>query len=328
MESPQEASSEEKPPPQPSLSVSASASGSASASESEEETGENAKRVDVEAKLECLREEIAKRGKLLVAFSGGLDSGFLLKVACDVLSCEKVLAVTLDAEVFPRSEKVFARELAEEIGVRHKFVKFAWLSRKRLVENLPERCFFCKLAFTRLLKEVAAEEGFETIADGVTTSDLGRPGVKASEGIWHPLAEASLSKEDVRNLARMLKLPFWKKPSMSCLATRIPYGMHISAELLQRIEEAEEFLRDAGFERVRVRVHSASHSSNSQPAMLLARIEVGKEELSKFNSEIMTEVCEHLKRLGFYFVTLDLAGYQSGSMDSLHTAAVRRRDAI
>ena len=328
MESPQEASSEEKPPPQPSLSVSASASGSASASESEEETGENAKRVDVEAKLECLREEIAKRGKLLVAFSGGLDSGFLLKVACDVLSCEKVLAVTLDAEVFPRSEKVFARELAEEIGVRHKFVKFAWLSRKRLVENLPERCFFCKLAFTRLLKEVAAEEGFETIADGVTTSDLGRPGVKASEGIWHPLAEASLSKEDVRNLARMLKLPFWRKPSMSCLATRIPYGMHISAELLQRIEEAEEFLRESGFERVRVRVHSASHSSNSQPAMLLARIEVGKEELSKFNSEIMTEVCERLKRLGFYFVTLDLAGYQSGSMDSLHTAAVRRRDAI
>ena len=328
MESPQEASSEEKPPPQPSLSVSASASGSASASESEEERGENAKSVDVEAKLECLREEIAKRGKLLVAFSGGLDSGFLLKVACDVLSCEKVLAVTLDAEVFPRSEKVFARELAEEIGVRHKFVKFAWLSRKRLVENLPERCFFCKLAFTRLLKEVAAEEGFETIADGVTTSDLGRPGVKASEGIWHPLAEASLSKEDVRNLARMLKLPFWKKPSMSCLATRIPYGMHISAELLQRIEEAEEFLRESGFERVRVRVHSASHSSNSQPAMLLARIEVGKEELSKFNSEIMTEVCEHLKRLGFYFVTLDLAGYQSGSMDSLHTAAVRRRDAI
>jgi len=328
MESPQEASSEEKPPPQPSLSVTASVSESASASESEEETGENAKSVDVEAKLECLREEIAKRGKLLVAFSGGLDSGFLLKVACDVLSCEKVLAVTLDAEVFPRSEKVFARELAEEIGVRHKFVKFAWLSRKRLVENLPERCFFCKLAFTRLLKEVAAEEGFETIADGVTTSDLGRPGVKASEGIWHPLAEASLSKEDVRNLARMLKLPFWRKPSMSCLATRIPYGMHISAELLQRIEEAEEFLRESGFERVRVRVHSASHSSNSQPAMLLARIEVGKEELSKFNSEIMTEVCEHLKRLGFHFVTLDLAGYQSGSMDSLHTAAVRRRDAI
>ena len=113
---------------------------------------------------------------------------------------------------------------------------------------------------------------------------------------------------------------------MSCLATRIPYGMHISAELLQRIEEAEEFLRDAGFEQVRVRVHSASHSSNSQPAILLARIEVGKEELSKFNSEIMTEVCEHLKHLGFHFVTLDLAGYQSGSMDSLHTAAVRRHE--
>jgi len=289
-----------------------------------------------EEKLNRLREEIADRRRLLIAYSGGVDSGLLLKVACDVLERENVLAVTFDSEVVPRSELIFAREFASYLNAQHKIVKFSWLERKRLVENSPNRCFFCKLALSRILKDIAAEHGFDVIADGATLSDVKRPGMRASS-IWHPFVDVKITKDEVREIARMLNMPFWDKPPMSCLATRVQYGMRISSDLLRKIEHAEAFIRGKGFSQVRVRIHDMSHASGStlnsstvgradrngstkaageNTTALLARIEIDREDLCKFDMKIACEVCEELKSLGFLFVTLDLEGYRSGSMDA------------
>ncbi len=262
-------------------------------------------------KLEELRRIIGEKENVLVAFSGGVDSGLLLKVAYDVLGNERVLAITIDSELFPQRELEQVKSFVTRTGIAHKIVHLSWLREDDFVKNLHDRCYHCKREFAKLLKVVAAEEGITTIAEGVTVSDFGeyRPGIVASreEGMWHPLVEVGITKHEVRQIAKEIGLPFWDKPSSPCLATRIEYGERLTEEKLRMIEAAEDFLKDLGFKQLRVRLHRGG----------LARIEVAKEELAGFcDFEVLKVVSRKLKALGFTYVTLDLEGYRSGSMDS------------
>jgi len=262
-------------------------------------------------KLEELRKRIRQKENLLVAFSGGVDSGFLLTVAHEVLG-EKVLAVTIDSELFSRRELEHVKSFLNHTGIAHKIVQFSWLRNEAFVKNPYNRCYHCKKAFSKILSEVAAEEGITSIAEGVTVSDFDeyRPGIVASEeeGIWHPLVEVGMTKTEVRQMAKEIGLSFWDKPPNPCLATRIEYGERITVEKLEMVEAAENFLKDMGFRQVRVRLHHGE----------IARIEVGKEEIEVFfDTKMLEDICGKLKTIGFNYVTLDLEGYRSGSMDSL-----------
>ena len=261
-------------------------------------------------KLKLLKKEIEEKENLLVAFSGGVDSGFLLKVAHDVLG-EKVLAVTVYSELFPKRELEEVESFLNVTGTPYKIAQFYPLRNDNFVGNPCNRCYYCKRDFAMLLKDIATEEGITTIAEGVTSSDIDeyRPGIAASkeEGVWHPLVEVGITKHEVRQIAKDIGLPFWDKPPSPCLATRIEYGERITLEKLKMIEEAEDFLKDLGFKQLRVRLHRGG----------IARIEVDKEELAGFfDTNVLDVVSKRLKTLGFNYVTLDLEGFRSGSMDT------------
>jgi len=264
----------------------------------------------VRKKLEVLRRKIGGKEKLLVAFSGGVDSGLLLKVASDVLGKERVLAVTVDSELFPRRELEQVKSFVTHTGVIHTIVQFPWQNNDDFVKNPHDRCYYCKREFAKRLKGIATAEGIKTIAEGVTVSDFGeyRPGLAAAEeeGVWHPLVEVGITKYEVRQIAKEIGLPFWDKPSSPCLATRVEYGERLTVEKLAMIEAAEDFLKDLGFKGLRVRLHRGG----------IARIEVANEELDAFcDFDVLKAVSRKLKAFGFTYVTLDLEGYRSGSMD-------------
>ncbi|NPV61500.1 MAG: ATP-dependent sacrificial sulfur transferase LarE [Methanotrichaceae archaeon] len=259
-------------------------------------------------KLEKLKKAIAEKGSLLVAYSGGLDSSFLAKVAGDVLG-DSALCLILDHEGLPRSELQYAQELARSLGLRCLTVKASLLKRPQVFENPPDRCYHCKKEFCRRLKEVASNENIAWVADGANLSDLQdfRPGLKAceEESIWHPLMEAEMTKEDIRAISREMGLPFWNRPPSACLASRIPYGEEISQQKLARIEEAEEFLRGLGLGTGPMRVRS--HGD-------MARIETCAGDMSGVLA-LREMIVYRLKGLGFRYVVLDLDGYRSGSMN-------------
>ena len=266
--------------------------------------------LSVRKKLEELRRNLGEKEKLLVAFSGGVDSGLLLKVASDVLGRERVLAVTIASALFPQRELEQVKHFVTSAGIAHRIVRFPWQRNDDLVSNPRNRCYYCKRDYAKLLKAIAAEAGITTIAEGVTGSDFDeyRPGLRAAkeEGLWHPLAEVGLTKPEVRQVAHEFGLPFWAKPSSPCLATRIEYDERLTEEKLAMIEAAEDFLKDLGFKQLRVRLHSNG----------LARIEIAQEELDAFcDFDVLQKVSRKLKDLGFTYVTLDLEGYRSGSMD-------------
>ncbi|KAF5435195.1 uncharacterized protein C5S35_11780 [Candidatus Methanophagaceae archaeon] len=261
-------------------------------------------------KLEHLKEKITQKENLLVAFSGGVDSGLLLTVAHEVLG-EKVQAATIDSEVFPKRDLEHVKNFLNQMDIAHKIVPLSVLKDEDFVVNPYNRCYHCKTVFSHALKEVATEEGLTTIAEGVTTSDFGehRPGIAASEeeGLWHPLAEVGITKPEVRQMAKEIGLPFWDKPPNPCLATRIAFGERITREKLKMIEAAEEFLITRNFGQVRVRLHRDG----------IARIEVLKEELAMlFDTKLLADICVQQKKLGFRYVTLDLEGYRTGSMEN------------
>ena len=261
-------------------------------------------------KLDDLKRLIRDLGSVLVAYSGGVDSSLLVRVAASTIG-DRALAVIANSPTYPPSELAEALELAKLIGTNPLVIDTDELSDSRFSENPPERCYYCKLELFGKLKEMARERSIRWVADGSNSDDVldYRPGSRAARemGVVSPLKEIGLAKSDVRELARILGLPNWSKPAQACLASRLPYGTKITRMELERVAAAEESLRQQGFSQVRVRVHGN-----------MARIEVLPDELDKLLSfEVRDLVVARLKTLGFVFVSIDLEGYRTGSMNEL-----------
>jgi len=264
----------------------------------------------MEKKLRDLAAIIEETGSLLVAYSGGVDSTLLLKVAKDVLG-DRVIAATAKSPTYPQREYEQAKAMAGKLGVKHLTVTTEELAHPEFVQNPPNRCYHCKQELFRQLRQLAQQEGLSWVADGTNCDDLSdfRPGIKAAleMEIRSPLKEAGLTKQEIRSLSKRLGLPTWNKPSLACLASRFPYGHRITLSGLQMVAEAEEYLHSLGFEQVRVRHHNS-----------LARIEVPVKELRRFYQvERRHQVVERLKLIGYTYVTLDLQGYRMGSMNEV-----------
>lgn len=264
--------------------------------------------MDLSGKLTDIRSKIADKGKLLVAYSGGVDSSLLAKIAQDILG-ENALCVIINSETLPRSELDYAIELAQSLGLNYEVIRIHFLSSEEFVQNQPDRCYFCKKASFIMLRNLATERGINYIADGMNLSDHNdyRPGIEACKelSIWHPFMDAGISKEDIREIARNMNLPVWNKPSSACLSSRIPYGERITAENLNMVEQAENFLKSLGFGQLRVRAHGN-----------LARIELSGDELE--NALLRrNEISKEFKSIGFSYTALDMNGYRSGSMNEV-----------
>ncbi len=260
-----------------------------------------------EEKLSRLRALLRSYGTLAVAFSGGADSTLLLKVAMDELGTDKVIALIGVSETFPKSEREQAVELAKSLGANHIEVMTKELDTSAFAENTAERCYHCKKELLTKFLSIAKEEGFLAVADGNNADDLksSRAGLRAVRelGTHSPLAEVGLTKEEVRHLSKMLGLPTAVKPSSACLASRIPFGIEITREKLAQIETAEEFLRGLGITQLRVRHHGDA-----------ARIEVTPPEFYLVLNN-RDWIIKEFKMLGFVYVTLDIQGFRSGSME-------------
>lgn len=244
----------------------------------------------------------------VVAFSGGVDSTLLLRLAKDALG-ERCVALTADSASLPRRELEEAMALARRIGVRHEVVATHEIQQPGFAANLGNRCFFCKSELFEVSFRFAAEEGFRTVVYGATADDLGdhRPGMRAARerGARAPLLEAGLGKDEIRALSRELALSTWDKPAMACLSSRFPYGTRISEPELARIEAAEEALRAEGFRELRVRFHGE-----------IARIELGGGEWNRMADDSRrARVTEALRTLGFRYVALDLEAFRSGRLN-------------
>jgi pyridinium-3,5-biscarboxylic acid mononucleotide sulfurtransferase len=262
----------------------------------------------MEEKIERLKEILRDLESVLVAFSGGVDSTFLLKVAYDVLG-EKAVALTAISPSYPAFELEEAREIARKIGVRLITEDSHELSIPGYAENSPRRCFFCKAELLSICFNKAKELGIKNVIYGATLSDLGdfRPGMEAAKemGAMAPLLEAGLTKEEIRELSRRMGLSTWDKPQMACLSSRIPYGITVTEDKLKTIALSELFLRQLGLRQFRVRYHEK-----------IARIEIDEGEFDKLLSrDLRTRISKRLKELGFTYVTVDVDGYRSGSMN-------------
>jgi pyridinium-3,5-biscarboxylic acid mononucleotide sulfurtransferase len=259
-------------------------------------------------KLKFLKEILAGMESVLVAYSGGVDSTFLIKVASDVLGY-KTLAVIGDSSTLPSDEKQQAIEIAEKLKVRYYVIKSRELSNPSFAMNRKDRCYWCKSELFSKLRAIADREKIIHIVDGSNADDLSdyRPGARAAEecGVRSPLQEAGLTKDEIRKLSRELGLPTWDKPSMACLSSRIPYGDEITEEKLDKVEKAERLLKSLGFRQVRVRHHDDT-----------ARLEVSESDIIRFTEpELRKKIVEGLKSLGYRYIALDLEGYRTGSMN-------------
>ncbi len=264
--------------------------------------------IEQQKKLAQLKEYIRGLGSLAVGFSAGVDSTFLLAVAHEVLG-ERVIAVTgTDASV-PEREIKEAKAFCEERGIRHIIYTMDPMKEEGYRKNGPDRCYFCKRGIYTEIRRIAEENGIEYMAEGSNMDDLGdyRPGLRAVEelSVKSPLREAKMTKADIRMLSKAMGLPTWSKPAYACLASRFVYGEEITEEKLKMIDQAEQFLIEQGFLEERVRMHGK-----------IARIEVPAKDISRLAEDgIREKVYEFFKRIGFQFVTLDLRGYQMGSMN-------------
>jgi uncharacterized protein len=262
----------------------------------------------LEEKLAAARDNLASRDGVLVAFSGGVDSSVVAALAHDALG-DSAVACTAKSETLPDDELTDAARVADEIGIRHETCEFSELDNPDFVRNDDERCYHCRTMRLGKMYETARELGIETVCDGTNASDPGeghRPGLRAVEEleVFSPLLVHDLTKSEVRDVAERYDLSVADKPSMACLSSRIPTGLEVTETRLTRVEKAERLLRTWGFEQFRVRDHDG-----------LARIEVGHDELERaLDSEFAQAAREHLTDLGFDHVTLDLHGYETGSV--------------
>jgi uncharacterized protein len=268
----------------------------------------NAEKIEMQnEKYQKLKEILAGLGSIVVAYSGGTDSSLVLKVAHDILG-DQAIAMTAVSASLPASERFEAVQVARQIGAQHILVESAETSDPAYLENTPNRCFFCKKETYGKLAAYAEQHGFHAIVDGTNADDTGdfRPGRKAA-GEFHvrsPLLEAGFTKAEIRSLAKELGLPNWDKPAAACLSSRIPYGTIITLESLSQVERAEALLHNLGLGQLRVRHHGP-----------VARIEAEPEDFPRL-LEHRQEIVTSLKAIGYTFVSLDLAGFHSGSMNA------------
>ncbi len=258
-------------------------------------------------KLDRCREVLLSLRRVIVAFSGGTDSSLLLAMSAETLGAENVLAAMAVSTIFPQRERVTAQEIARLVGMELREFETPQLADANFTANPTDRCYYCKMMLLGRLKKLACEGGYAAVITGTNADDSGdyRPGRRAEEqmGIRCPLAEADLTKSDIRAAARAMGLPNWNRPPFACLATRIPYGQEITNAKLSRIEQAEDILRSLGFAQYRVRDHDA-----------IARVEVPVDFIEKAAS-MRESIVGPLKALGYTYVTLDLEGFRSGSMN-------------
>ncbi|ACL75290.1 ATP-dependent sacrificial sulfur transferase LarE [Ruminiclostridium cellulolyticum] len=259
-------------------------------------------------KLDFLKTNIKALGSAAVAFSGGVDSSLLLKVAYDVLG-NGVVAVTAHSSTYPEREMNEAKEFTANYGIKHRIIDSDELEVKGFSDNPVNRCYLCKNELYDKIQLVAKEENVKYILEGSNHDDLGdyRPGFQAvsEHGVLSPLKDALLTKDEIRFLSKEMGLKSWDKPAFACLSSRFPYGEKITHQRLRMIDRAEQLLLDLGFKQVRVRFHGD-----------IARIEVGQEQFLKFtDNEIREKVYSEFKKIGFMYTALDLKGYRTGSMN-------------
>lgn len=259
-------------------------------------------------KLKCILKEMEQ---VLIAYSGGVDSTFLLKVAVDTLGTENVLAVIAVSETYPAEDLKQARSLAKTMKAKLKVIKTRELKNKKFKENNPDRCYWCKKELFTELKKIARENKIKYLLDASNKDDLKdyRPGAKAKKekGIRSPLQEAGFTKALIRKESKKLKLKTWDYPSQACLASRIPYGQEIRPRMLNQVNKAEQYLKRLGFKQVRVRDHKG-----------IARIEILCYYIPLLlNINTSNRINKYFKKLGFQYVTLDLEGYRTGSMNEV-----------
>ncbi len=259
-------------------------------------------------KLQQLRNLFAQMDSALIAYSGGIDSTLVAKVAQEVLG-EKALAITAVSPSLLPEELDEAQQQAEVIGIHHELIETKEMENPNYTSNPVNRCYFCKSELHDTLKPIALTRGYPFVIDGVNADDLQdyRPGIQAAKerGARSPLAEVGITKTEVREITQQLNLPWWDKPSQPCLSSRFPYGEEITIAKLQRVGRAEVYLRQLGWNHIRVRSHGDT-----------ARIELSPDQIQNFvvNTDLQ-QLTEKFQELGFLFVTLDLEGYQSGKLN-------------
>ncbi len=259
------------------------------------------------------RAAIRECGSVVVTFSGGVDSSVVLALAVAELGAESVLAVTSNSETYLDEELATALQVASHLGVEHRVIETLELDIPGFAENPPDRCYHCKTELFGAARRIARDEGFDAVVDGANADDCGdfRPGIRAGDelGVRHPLIEAGMGKERVREVARQLGLANCEKPAMACLSSRFPYGETITREKLDMVARAEAVLRrDFGLREVRVRHHGST-----------ARIEVPPEAMPRMvvDAETRARLVDEFKTIGYHYVTLDLQGFRSGSMNEV-----------
>jgi len=263
-------------------------------------------------KFNQLKENLKAMDRVIIAFSGGVDSAFLLKAA-SMAGLSKIIAVTGVSESLPKHELSFAREIADSLKLEHRLIITEEHKDTNYANKPPDRCYYCKKDLFSRLRTIAEDEGYSFILDGTNADDANewRPGRRAAleEGVKSPLLEAALSKEEIRHISRSLGLSTWDKPSAPCLSSRFQYGQKITAEALDRVSRAEEYIKKIGIKEFRVRDHSE-----------VARIEVHPEDFKIFmNNTVRNEVISFLRSIGYKYVSLDLQGFRSGSANEVFT---------